>query len=540
MSCFVRFRKATATATRIALRALTLLALTGLASLASAANYIYQIRGDASGATSANIWRVDPALPLESVAVASYPGGNSATLAQCPNGVLYYAINVANGGVYKWNPATPATAPVLLGNLGGSVPSSFRFACSPGGVLYYMPDSGALYTVNTATGAASSTGATITGTGSGGDMAFNAAGTLYVINSSRQLLTAPIGGGAATSLGSITGLGTAASLGLAFGSVGELYVQRQSPASLYRLDLPSLAANFVTNLTGGDIATGDLASTIVAVSPTAAKSFTPTTIVTGGTSTLAIALGNANAFALNAASFIDAYPAGVVNAAAPAVVNTCGGTVTAAAGGTTLTLNLGTIPAAGSCTVSVNVTSAAAGSYTNTLAARAVSTALAYNDSPASATLTVKAPLALAKASSAYSDPFNGTNNPKRIPGAFVDYSVTTTNSASGSIDVNSVVITDPVPANCELFVADLGVAGSGPVAFTNGTPASGLTYTFAGLNSALDDLAFSNNGGTSFVYVPVATANGVDPAVTNIRVNPKGSLVSSGQFQLRFRVRLK
>lgn len=523
---------------RCYLRALSVLALIGLIPVANGASFIYEIRGNTGGAN--NIWRIDPLLPGVSVAYTNYPGGNAATLAQCPDGRIYYVINTTNGGVYRWNPATPATAPALLGPLGGGVAGSFRFACNAAGVLYYMPDSGLLYTVNTTTGAATP-GGTVLGLGLGGDMAFNAAGTLYVINSSRQLFTAPVAGGLATSIGTVTFPGgiLPATLGLAFDSGGNLYTQTQSPTNLYRIT--GTTATLITGLLGGTTATGDLASYILA-SPTigVAKTFAPATIVTGSNATLSVTLSNANTTALQALAFTDTYPAGVFTAATPNVTNTCGGTVTAAAGGASLVLNGGTIPANGSCTVSVSVTSASAATYTNTIAARTVTTALAYNDTAASATLTVKNPLTLAKTSVVSSDPFNGVTNPKRIPGGFVDYTITANNPAGGAIDNNAVVISDPVPANTQLYVSDLGGGGSGPVAFTNGTPSSGLTYTFVSLASTTDDVSFSNNGGGTYTYTPAPDANGADPNVTHLRINPKGGFNSSTSFQVRFRVRVQ
>ena len=148
------------------------------------------------------------------------------------------------------------------------------------------------------------------------------------------------------------------------------------------------------------------------------------------------------------------------------------------------------------------------------------------------------------KSVSVLSDPLNNTTNPKSIPGALQVYTLRITNQGAGSVDTNTVAIVDAIPANTALFVQDLGAAGSGPVAFTNGTPTSALTYTFSGLGNAADDVEFSNNGGTSWTYTPVANANGCDPAVTNIRVKPKGTMAgASGAgnpfFEVRFRVRV-
>lgn len=58
----------------------------------------------------------------------------------------------------------------------------------------------------------------------------------------------------------------------------------------------------------------------------------------------------------------------------------------------------------------------------------------------------------------------------------------------------------------------------------SDGVPASGLSYTFSGLASATDDLAFSNDGGTSYARTPTPDARGCDPSVTHVRINPEGA----------------
>jgi hypothetical protein len=159
-------------------------------------------------------------------------------------------------------------------------------------------------------------------------------------------------------------------------------------------------------------------------------------------------------------------------------------------------------------------------------------------------TVTSGPTLSHLKSVAVLSDPLNNTTNPKSIPGAMQVYTLRLTNSGAGSVDNNTVAIVDAIPANTALFVQDLGVAGSGPVAFTNGTPSSALTYTYSGLGNASDDVEFSNNGGTIWTYTPVANANGCDPAVTHIRVRPKGTMAGASgagnpYFEVRFRVRV-
>ncbi|MBJ7438673.1 MAG: hypothetical protein JHD35_06580 [Sphingopyxis sp.] len=143
------------------------------------------------------------------------------------------------------------------------------------------------------------------------------------------------------------------------------------------------------------------------------------------------------------------------------------------------------------------------------------------------------APLSIAKTSVAYSDPLNGLTNPKLIPGGFANYTLTITAPASTSATSNSVIVTDAIPANLSLSVGSYA-PGPGPIAFTAST--SALTYSFTSLSSTTDDLEFSDNGGASWTYAPTADANGVDAAVTHVRIRPKGSMMPGSSFTINLR----
>ena len=112
-------------------------------------------------------------------------------------------------------------------------------------------------------------------------------------------------------------------------------------------------------------------------------------------------------------------------------------------------------------------------------------------------------------------------------------YAITVTNTGLGKVDTDSVVIADPIPANTELYVGNLG-----------GSPAGPITYSDAG--SSLTFTEFSKDNGTTWTYTPVPDANGYDALVTNMRFNPKGRMAGwSGSgaypsFSLGFKVRLK
>jgi hypothetical protein len=275
--------------------------------------------------------------------------------------------------------------------------------------------------------------------------------------------------------------------------------------------------------------------------PTIAKSFATSPITPGTTSRMSIAVTNNNpTLAMTSLAFTDSYPSGLINTASPATAKSCAtaGTLTAPASGTSFVLSGGTINAATSCTYSVNTTANTNGNKTNTIGVGgftwSTSSGAQASLTAVSAVLSVSPPLTVVKSSVAYSDPQNGTVNAKYIPGGYVGYNVTVANPGSYAVDNNSVIIVDATPANLQLFVGNIP-GGVGPVLFTNGVPASGLTYTFTSLASTTDDVEFSNNGGSTWTYVPVANANQVDPNVTHMRIRPKGIMAAGTSFTLGF-----
>ena len=161
--------------------------------------------------------------------------------------------------------------------------------------------------------------------------------------------------------------------------------------------------------------------------------------------------------------------------------------------------------------------------------------------------------LVFLKTVSVVSDPVNLTSNPKNIPGAFVEYTLRVTNTGAGPVAANSLVIVDPVPTNTELFVNSLGTSpANSPVSFASSvTPPSGVTFAFTSLDNTpvADDIEFSNQvpvaGNYTFGYSPTPDVFGVDPTVTAIRLNPKGTMAGSNGsgnpfIELKFQVRLK
>lgn len=152
------------------------------------------------------------------------------------------------------------------------------------------------------------------------------------------------------------------------------------------------------------------------------------------------------------------------------------------------------------------------------------------------ASLVFKPGLNVSKTSTVHSDGIS-LANPKMIPGAITQYSISATSPSNYAITSNSLNIVDATPANAALIVGNIAGAGSGPTTFTAG--ASGLTYSFASLASSTDDIEFSSDNGLSWNYTPVAGGDGTDPVVTAVRLRPKGAMSASSSwtFTLRYRV---
>jgi len=146
--------------------------------------------------------------------------------------------------------------------------------------------------------------------------------------------------------------------------------------------------------------------------------------------------------------------------------------------------------------------------------------------------------LSVTKLQQVLSDPVNGTTSPYAIPGAYVQYTVGVTNQGIGSVDANTLVVTDPLPAGVALFV---DTSGGDPITFSDGSPSSGLSYNYA------SDVTYSDQvgGGPPYNYTPDPDADGFDPDITGYRIAPSGAMNgatggNNPSFNITLRVRIE
>ncbi|MDQ3011915.1 MAG: ice-binding family protein, partial [Acidobacteriota bacterium] len=265
---------------------------------------------------------------------------------------------------------------------------------------------------------------------------FQIGSTLVTANNSAVLL---ING--AQNCNAFWQVGSSATIGIGTAFVGNILAQASiSLTTGASLSGRALAIDAAVSLDNNAVAVANCAAPIP---PTIGKAFSPATINAGGVSTLTITLSNPNTMpaAMLIAPLTDTLPAGVVIAPVPNALNTCGGMVTATPGGNMVTLTGGSIPggAPGTCTVTVNVTAAAGGSYINTIPAGALQTSNGNNAAPAVATLTVVPPVGPPLLGKAF--------NPATITaGGVSTLTITLSNPNAGAATLTAP-LTDTLPA---------------------------------------------------------------------------------------------
>ncbi|MBT8066755.1 MAG: DUF11 domain-containing protein [Gammaproteobacteria bacterium] len=339
---------------------------------------------------------------------------------------------------------------------------------------------------------------------------------------------------AAITVPDIEGLGTDPS--------GQLWGTSGTQGILYEINkFTGVGSNGRTINNGGDYESVDC----FAFSPTVtadlnvAKTVDNPAPAEGGTVNYTVTVSNAGPGPATVVQIIDLLPAGVTLVSAIPTQGTYDGV--------SGDWFVGTIPAGGNVSLTLQA-SVDAGAGGSTITNTASVDFLSQNDpNPTNDLATVDIvplgtpSLTVVKAVMVLEDPINGTVDPKAIPGATMRYMISLTNSGGGPVDADTLVVTDPLPANMALRVLDFDGSTAGPVQFIDGSPASGLSYSFVALDDITDDVEFSDDGGATFDYEPQADANGVDTAVNAIRINPKGAFASSGggdpNLQLAFKM---
>ncbi|MEP0095097.1 hypothetical protein [Parasphingorhabdus sp.] len=130
------------------------------------------------------------------------------------------------------------------------------------------------------------------------------------------------------------------------------------------------------------------------------------------------------------------------------------------------------------------------------------------------------------------------------LPQAQIEYLISVQNAGNSPPNYDSIALVEALPSQVALVVTDFGAPASGPVQYLDGSPATGLTCSFAGFASTTDCYSFSTDG-TDFTYQPTDSGDGTDPLVSHVRIVPSGFMQADGvtsptAFTLRFHAKIK
>jgi uncharacterized repeat protein (TIGR01451 family)/fimbrial isopeptide formation D2 family protein len=262
------------------------------------------------------------------------------------------------------------------------------------------------------------------------------------------------------------------------------------------------------------------------------KTFNPTSVQPSVPSVVTITLTNNNTIPLTGATFVDNLPANLVVAQTPGGAMVCaGGTagaVTAVVSATKVTVAGATIAANGLCTVTFNVVSNIAATYTNTIPVGGLTTVEGVtNDTPATATLSLLDPPTVAKQFVPVSIPANGTSTLTIVLGNTNATPVTLTSALVDTLPTvpgNIVVAAAPnITSSTCTQSAIVATAGGATVTYNNGAviPAGGCTIVVDVTGSVVGNY---NN------FIPAGdlktnTGNNPQPATANLTISPLGSI---------------
>ena len=258
----------------------------------------------------------------------------------------------------------------------------------------------------------------------------------------------------------------------------------------------------VSSTNGGTGNTASATLTVIAP-PTISKTFNPSSILENGTSTITFTLTNpaGNTVALDGVSFSDDLPANVTVTAA-ASPQCGGGTVTSTA--TTITLNNGSIPIDGTCTVTVDVTSSSAGTYNNTT--NPISSTNGGTGAPSNtATLSVNSSADL----SIIKD--DGVQVVHR--GSILTYTIDVGNA--GPSDANGAVVQDLLPASLTS-------------ATWTCTPSSGASCSPSGSGNINDVVNIPINGTLTYTLTATVANTANSDIINNATVNPPAGITDT------------
>lgn len=279
---------------------------------------------------------------------------------------------------------------------------------------------------------------------------------------------------------------------------------------------PSVAGSYSVNFAAGALTTSKGTNAAAATSaltatnsPTMTAAFAPATVLTNTNSTLTLTLSNPNpAPAFMPLGGVVTMPIGLVIAS---LVDNCGASASIIVS-TVTTIDLGmsgTIPAMGSCTITVQAQSNIVGAYTVTVSPGNLVTALGNNTNTSAATLTVTAPaptVVLSNASLGFGSRTVNTTSPAQT--------VTLTNGGTANLVITSITSSGDFGYTTTCPISTPPVAPASPACNIN------VTFTPLTVGALTGSVSIVSNAPGS-PHTILLTGTGAPVAVPGITVSP-------------------
>jgi uncharacterized repeat protein (TIGR01451 family) len=294
------------------------------------------------------------------------------------------------------------------------------------------------------------------------------------------------------------------------------------------------------------VGTGNAASATLTVlpKPTISKAFATPTIAINGTTTLTLTVTNpSTTLALSNVAFSDNFPTNLLVATPSALASDCGGTATAAAG--VVSLTGGSIAANSSCTITADVTSSVAGSYSNTTTGVSSTETGGAGTVSNTAVLKVLTTPTISKAFLPTAIPTGGAST------------LTLTISNPNGLALSGLALTDTFPANLVVAptpnITSINLAGGTVAANTSCTLSVDVTSSIAGsYSNTADGVASTQTGAAGAVsntvvlnvvdtptivksFLPISVAAGSPSTMTLVITNPNAIALTGLLFADNF-----
>ena len=129
----------------------------------------------------------------------------------------------------------------------------------------------------------------------------------------------------------------------------------------------------------------------------------------------------------------------------------------------------------------------------------------------------VTADLVISKTSTVVSDPFNGGTNPKAIPGAVVEYTISIVNN--GSVDATDIAITDVLPTDVIALINQYDGATADVAIQPEAGPDTFCTFAADADGCDLGGVGGSGEGGTLTIDPPAGLTIGSTPGTDELTI---------------------